>query len=273
MNASKFPGTKLRPFSLSDMGPIPEGWRCAGPDFVGVGTIKAGTTWWYSLLLEHPQIVPNRLKQKELRYFVHFGYKGLHENDIDTYKQAFAAPAGKLCGEWSPIYLSHPFCTKYIAEASPGAKILVILRNPIDQVLSFLNEAKYGSSIYHFGSDQQHVFDCFDLYPRAMKSGSYADDLHRLLCYFDRQQILVLQYEKCRNAPLGEIERTYRFLGVDTACRPRNIERAVNKKNYLVQRLDAGERQRLRDYFMEDVCLAVEMFPDIDISLWEEFNS
>jgi hypothetical protein len=57
----KFPLTKRKPFSLDELKPLPEGWRVGEPDFVGVAAVKAGTSWWYSLLLDHPQIVENRL--------------------------------------------------------------------------------------------------------------------------------------------------------------------------------------------------------------------
>lgn len=271
-NIPAFPFVKTRPFTLSDLEPVPRGWRIGGPDFVGVGTIKAGTSWWYSLLLDHPQVVNNRVKQKEPRYFVHFGYKGLTEDDITTYNRAFAAPEGSICGEWSPIYLSHPLCTRYIAEAAPAAKILVILRNPVDRVVSFLNEAAHGSSHYNFTPEQRYVFDHFNIYPRAMLSSFYTADLRRLLGYFDRKQILVLQYEKCKIDARREIARTYRFLDIDERHQPQNIERAVNKKDYLVPKLTPNERLCLIDYFAEDVHLTKEMFPGIDLSLWEDFD-
>ena len=64
-----------RPFIASDLTTLPEGWQCNEPDFVGVGVPKAGTSWWYSLMLQHPQVVPHRLLSdtnpvsKELNYF------------------------------------------------------------------------------------------------------------------------------------------------------------------------------------------------------------
>lgn len=271
-NKPGFPFAKTRPFTLSDLKPVPPGWRIGGPDFVGIGTVKAGTSWWYSLLLEHPQVVHNRLKQKEPRYFVHFGYMGLSEDDIATYNRAFAAPEGSICGEWSPVYISHPLCIEYIAEAAPAAKILVTLRNPVDRVVSFLNEAAHGSSHYNFNPEQRYVFDHFNIYPRAMLSSFYAADLRRLLGYFDRSQILILQYEKCKIDPRKEIACTYRFLGIDDNFQPQNIDRAVNKKDYRVPKLERAERTRLVDYFAEDVRLTTEMIPEIDLSLWPDFD-
>jgi len=268
---ARFPVTKLKPFSVSDLKPVPPDWRIGGPDFLGIGTPKAGTSWWYSLLMNHPQIENNRLDQKELKYFIHFGYKGLKEKDIKTYQQAFAAPPGKICGEWSPIYLSHPLCIEYIAEAAPKAKILVILRNPVDHIISFFNEAAYGTSSYRFNSEQQYVFDRFNTYPRAMMSGLYSIGLRRLLRSFDRKQILILQYERCRKDPLEEITRTYRFLEVDGQFLPQNINRKINRKDHLVPKMTPEERFRLAEYFAEEVSNIKEMFPEIELSLWDDF--
>jgi hypothetical protein len=36
---------------------IPPGWYLAPPDFVGVGTMKSGTTWWWSVLKSHPDVI------------------------------------------------------------------------------------------------------------------------------------------------------------------------------------------------------------------------
>jgi hypothetical protein len=45
----------------------------------------------------------------------------------------------------------------------------------------------------------------------------------------------------------------------------------VNRKKYLIPPLNSEERQRLADYFADDVRATVEMFPEIDISFWSDF--
>lgn len=266
-----FPPTKLGLFATPDLRPVPEGWRIGGPDFVGIGAVKSGTSWWYALLVEHPQIVANRLKKKELRYFVHFGHRGLDASDISTYCRAFAAPRGAVCGEWSPIYLTYPMCTGYLAEAAPTAKILVILRNPVDCTLSALNEAAHNTSRFDFNGEREYVYNVFALYPRAVHFSTYAYGLGQLLRHFDRNQILVLQYEKCKADPWEEIARTYRFLGVDDRFLPRGFTRGVNRKDYIVPDLKPGERLRLAEYFADDVRVTLQMFPEIDVALWKDF--
>jgi hypothetical protein len=90
---------------------------------------------------------------------------------------------------------------------------------------------------------------------------------------FDRSQILILQYEKCKANPYEEIARTYRFLGVDDQYQPQRSERAVNRQEYVIKPWNSEQRQRLAAYFADDVRTTLEMFPEIDLSLWSDFNN
>ena len=278
-NLPKFPPTKAKAFSLNDLKPIPQGWRIKEPDFVGIGTVKAGTTWWFSILLNHPQIVPNLLNikelrhkgYKELRYFPHFTHQDLTEAQILTYHQAFATPKGSICGEWSPIYFSHPLCIKQLYQAAPNTKILLMLRNPIDRMMSALNQVAHSSKRFGFNKQQYQLFNIFSNYPKELNYSCYFYQLKQLLKYFDRSQILVLQYEKCKINPQQEISRTYRFLGIDDQYQPVSIKQSVNKLNYLISPFKHKERKRLAEYFSDDVRATVELFPEIDISLWSDF--
>jgi hypothetical protein len=39
------------------------------PDFVGIGTQKAGTTWWYDIICAHPDVYSRRDIHKERHFF------------------------------------------------------------------------------------------------------------------------------------------------------------------------------------------------------------
>jgi hypothetical protein len=272
MRPSSFQLTQLRPFLPSDLKPVPKDWRIRGPAFVGIGAMKAGTSWWYKLLIDNPQIENNRLKMKELRYFIHFGYRGLKKPDILNYLNAFAAPAGSICGEWSPIYLYYPFCIKYLAETAPEAKILVILRNPVDCFLASLNEAAHHIHLFSLTEDQEYVFNVNQVFPWAIHINFFNIHINRLFNYFDRRQIMILQFEKCIMNPLEEIARTYQFLGVNEKHVPENITRPVNRKEYLVQKALPGERCVLADIFKDDANKLAKSVKEIDLALWPDFT-
>ncbi len=125
------------PFTADDLAPAPvHGWRIGKPpDYVGIGSPKAGTTWWHTLLLDHPQVVTNRVKRKELHYFVHFQHSEMTPAQVEVYQQTFPVPPGATCGEFSPTYLAYPHCIEHLAVAAPEAKIIVILRNPVDRFI------------------------------------------------------------------------------------------------------------------------------------------
>ena len=100
------------------------------PEFLGLGTQKGGTTTLQRLLEQHPQVyLPPR---KELHYF------SLHYSEGETwYRQQFAEAApDQRCGEITPYYLFHPQAPARIHALLPEAKLIVLLRDPVERALS-----------------------------------------------------------------------------------------------------------------------------------------
>jgi sulfotransferase family protein len=134
----------VRPFGRELSGltptPCPPGWEVGPPDFVGVGAQRSGTTWWYELITAHPQVVSPG-PQKELHFFTRFWNESVADADIGEYHQFFPRPAGKAVGEWSPFYMYESWTPRFLAAAAPDARILVMLRDPVD---------RYRSDIVHY---------------------------------------------------------------------------------------------------------------------------
>ena len=100
------------------------------PEFLGIGTQKGGTTTLQRLLEQHPQVyLPPR---KELHYF------SLHYGEGEAwYRQQFAEAAPEQrCGEITPYYLFHPQAPERIKSLLPEAKLIVLLRDPVERALS-----------------------------------------------------------------------------------------------------------------------------------------
>ena len=262
----------FRPFEKEDFVPVPDDWIIGPPGFVGIASGKAGTSWWYRLLLEHPSIQPNRLPRKELSYFYHFGYQGISEQAIETYNQAFAAPPGSLSGEWSPGYLTFPLAIDYLAKTVRNTKLLAIVRNPVDRFLSAINQKmQVRSQALEIKSSAQYLFHTFSIYPEVALEGLLSAPFRRLLSFFDRSQLLLLQYEKCKSDPAGEISKTYRFLGVDETYVPASLNRKINTRPSSQPELARFQRRNLANYFKEDVENLMRIFPEIDLTLWPDF--
>lgn len=111
--------------------------------------MKSGTTWWWSVLNSHPRIAnakgtmreyyassePAVLRKiyasKEVHFFEHYGR--VEDPDPALYYRYFPRPPGSITGEWTPRYM-WDFCTPPMLRAvAPDAKLLVLLRDPLDR--------------------------------------------------------------------------------------------------------------------------------------------
>ncbi len=80
-------------------------------------------------------------------------------------------------------------------------------------------------------------------------------------------QILVLQYERCRTDPGGELARTYGFLGLDPFV-PGEIRREVNVSGAGKVEIDPMATDRLADLYRADALALAASVPSLDLSLW-----
>ena len=98
------------------------------PDFIGIGAMKAGTTSLATYLFRHPSVGPPR--RKEIHYFDSPEFQ-LGEG---WYRAHFPVRRpGMLTGEASPYYLTPPPCPRRVHALVPGARLVVMLRNPVDR--------------------------------------------------------------------------------------------------------------------------------------------
>ncbi|HEY8584536.1 MAG TPA: sulfotransferase [Capillimicrobium sp.] len=239
--------------------------RTGPPDYIGVGAQRSGTTWWFRVLLLHPQIKAAREgdygRKKEVHFFDDFCAREMTQADLERYYAMFPRAEGQIAGEWTPRYMSNVWTARLMARANPSAKILVMLRDPIE---------RYRSGIVHRETRAPHRRPetiCAD----AIERGRYAAQIERLYRHFPREQVLVLQYERCRQDGPAQFRRTLEFLGVDPDFtpefeRPRGSTTADGKKE-----LWEDLRVALRTALDPDVARLPELVPDLDLSLWPNF--
>lgn len=253
---------------------LQDGWRVGGgPDFVGVGVPKAGTSWWYQLILEHPEVVPNRVGQKELHFFSHGLANRGCQSDTDLYRNCFARPSGALCGEWTPGYFSYPIAIDLLARTAPRAKILLLLRDPIERAISHIAQitrirAKYLTS----DKDRQYVFKTFCAFPEAIAASRYGSSARTLLRFFPREQVLILQYERCVANVEEAIARTYRFLGIDDSFSPPSSERRINASPRAIKDTNDMLNACLSSDLADEIAMLIDLLPDIDLDLWPVYQ-
>jgi hypothetical protein len=231
----------------------------APPDFVGIGAGKSGTSWWYKLLQRHPSMFHPEFAHKERTFLTaEFVEREPVEADRLRYAGWFARPPGLLAGEWSPWYLFHPWFGRVVRELAPEARLLVILRDPVERFRSdsSMTRTRRGPGIR---TDEIMV-----------RRGLYASWLAALEPHVERSQLLVLQYERCVASPQAELDRTFAFLGLD----PVTVEDAgapVNATRVDKGLLPAGRHDALVDLYRDDVEALAARYPEIDLDLWPSF--
>jgi hypothetical protein len=183
------------------------------PDFLIIGAAKSGTTSLYHLLKAHPQVfLPDR---KEPCYFDenHSWNKGLR-----WYKNLFEKAGDlQICGEASTNYTRWPqvqHVPKRIHALVPNVKLIYIIRSPVDRAYShyvhrWTKELHVGESFYH------DFFEHAARDPMCIDSSRYMDQVNQYLEYFDKEQILVIMFEKLVDTPQVELAKITSFLGIN----------------------------------------------------------
>jgi len=241
----------------------PPDWLTGPPDFVGVGAQRSGTTRWFDLLVQHPEIETPPATRKELHYFDRFHPGGFTAEDAAVYHDYFPRPPGRLTGEWTPVYLAAPWVPPMLAAAAPDAKLLVSLRDPVERYLSGLQRHH---RVARASDTRLNAMAPLDAFMR----GFYHAQLTQLLAHFDRSQVLILQYERCVREPVSQLRRTFAFLSLrDTGFLPDLAAHPNHQPDKPELHPDA--RDALARAYLPDVARLADDFAEIDIGLWPNF--
>jgi hypothetical protein len=243
--------------------PCPDGWHIAPPDVVGVGAQRSGTTWWYGLLAAHPDFCRVPEAPKELHFFDRCLDEGLASDEPDRYARYFPRPPGALSGEWTPRYMFDFWAPACLHACAPRARLLVMLRDPVERFHSGM--AAHRASMRRRGREVDPLAPGVHL-----ARGRYHEQLARLTRHFERDQILVLQHERCVLAPEQELARTYEFVGLAPfAPDPAALRARVNVAPAdAVASLPLAVEGALRETLAADLSLLAAACPELDLSLW-----
>lgn len=229
------------------------------PNFLVIGAPKAGTTSLYYYLRQHPEIYMSPVKEPGF-----FAFEGNSDNLPFTLKGQKSLPKyatnwehylslfkevrdEKAVGEVSIAYLYHPDAPKNIKKHIPYAKLIAILRNPIDRIFSaYLMHRRNGVLDCSFSDflrlcDEKESEGFWD-----KKLGWYAQHLKRYYQFFDRSQIKIYLFDDYKYVPIQVVSDIYAFLEVDPNFRPsigkynpggmpksRLVQRFLHKRNII----------------------------------------
>jgi hypothetical protein len=198
------------------------------PSFLILGTAKGGTTSLHRYLEEHP-CVSSTLK-KEVHFFDRFFDKGL-----PWYKTYFPLQYRNLiAGDSTPYYLLYPHAPKRALACVPNAKLIVLLRNPIDRAYSFHNmnfkrpdvdeplsfeEAikaepeRLAGEMEKMIADETYVSYNYEHYS-YLTGGTYIEQLKNWCKFFSKEQMLILKSEDLFRDPASIYQQVLEVLGL-----------------------------------------------------------
>jgi hypothetical protein len=197
---------------------------------------------------------------KEVHYFDDRWADDLDDTAVAAYHAFFARPEGKRSGEWTPGYMLDAWTPRLLRRAAPAARLLVLVRDPVERFRSGRTLAENRLTV---GSTARAAANA------AFGRGLYADQLLRLWRVFPREQVLVLQYERCVVDARSELRRTFAFLGLEAGAADRiALDVRVNASQGPKVALTSWQEQVLaRRYAPENERLAA-LVPDLDLALW-----
>ncbi len=221
------------------------------PDFFIAGAPKCGTTSMYAYLRQHPQIFMPFLKEP-----LFFGADLTHRYGRMQPAEYLAlfrpARADQVVGEASAWYLYSETAAREIHDAVPGAKIIVMLRNPIDVMHAQHSQLRFNrqEDIADFG--EALAAEPRRLEGRDLPSGTFrrenlfyrrmvrfAEQLERYFDVFGRDRVHVVIYDDLRADTAAEYRGVLAFLEVDASVEvtlePRNQSKRI--RSTLIQRL------------------------------------
>ena len=231
------------------------------PDFLILGAQKAGTTALYAYLRRHPDLTGP--SWKEVSFFDRRWTRGLA-----WYRGNFpnrARTRGKLVGEASPSYLFHPLAPERVREVVPDARLVALVRNPVDRALSHHNhEVALGREPLSFeealdaedarlrGEVERMLADpgyfSREWWSHTYKArGRYAEQLERWLAVFPREQLLAVPSDDLAADPAGTHARVLEFLG----ARPQRLDAYPRVYERQYEPMQPETRERLVAEFEE----------------------
>jgi len=211
-------------------------------DFLIIGAQKAGTTWLWNMLDQHPGTdLPNK---KEIHYF---GGAELYRQGPGWYYSHFDnLRSDLLTGEASTSYLFDriPYwentsrsieypddlssIPELVAAENPDAKIVVVLRDPVHRALSAYKHWMRQGNLSPLLGLRRTAEELPKM--RILEYGFYARYLAEWEKVFPKDQMCVLVFEEdVKSNPDAGLRAIYEFLGLDATFRAADRDRAIHR--------------------------------------------
>lgn len=232
------------------------------PDFFIAGAPRTGTTSLYAYLAQHPEIALSAVKEPAHYHFrtpqpdfellaTRYGDRRERESrrryqrararaviDPVAYSGLWLESSAKnVRGEATPTYMYHADALRLIKSEVPYAKLILILRNPVERAYSqYLQYLRLGvETIYEFDlALAQEPFEVDDYWwgeRKYLRQGKYSAHVERCLDLFGAENVLVLLHDNLAAETRQTVERVIAFLNVSP---PSHLDISMRRNRSIV---------------------------------------
>lgn len=277
------------------------------PHFIVLGGHKCGTSSLHNYLAQHPEIYMPRIKGTDF-----FNREGSSETitSIEKYQAFYQEMTNeKIAGEVSSVYLYSKGACDAIKKYLPEAKLIAVLRNPVERAFSHFNQ------LPETKKRDRKFSEIFDE-KKVLRNGFYSTPLNMYFDSFGRDRIKILLFDSLRNDKKYFFYSIFQWVGVNPNFMPdtsivtrqggeiknqavKNIFNGNNilhstagfllrpfttpdqrrdlykkTKNMFMQKNELPEqlRKQLIDFYREDI-LQLQDILDMDLSHWLKAKS
>ncbi|MEE4207753.1 MAG: sulfotransferase [Parvularcula sp.] len=181
-----------------------------GPDFIIIGAMKSATSTLHVQLAHQPGFWMSEPKEPNF-----FSDDDVWEKGLGWYFSLFeGAASSDLRGESSTHYSKlpdYPDALARMLEHVPNAKLIYIMRHPIDRLVSHYMHAWLEASM------EGDINQAVERYPQLVNYGCYAMQLRPFLETYGPDNVLPVFFERLTRHPQEELERVCAFLGYKSA--------------------------------------------------------
>ena len=220
------------------------------PNFFVIGAAKCGTTTLYDFLEQHPEVYMSPIKEPhhfskdivmenfsdEYKHYLKTRNVNLNEylqsdfsrkiwewyiNDYNQYLQLFKnVKTEKAIGEISNGYLYSEVAAQEIYNTYPDAKIIMILRNPVERAYShYLANVRDGRTTLDFRNelieDSKKTRKGWCISHCYVEMGLYYDQVKRFMDVFPVSQIKIYLNDDLKLNPSSVGKDLFQFLDVN----------------------------------------------------------
>jgi hypothetical protein len=195
------------------------------PNLFIVGAPKAGTTSLHKYLEGHKDILmssikePNYFSSDELVKFpLYYDDAPLIKKE-DEYLNLFNSKNDEtILGEASVSYLFYPEVAKKIKDYNKDAKIIIVLRNPIERAFShYLMDftSGYFKSSFSEAINRKNSKNANAIYQQVVELGLYYNQVKIYIDTFGYENVLILFQEEMRKNVKDTLRKIFSFLNIN----------------------------------------------------------